>query len=304
MQAESQNDQHGAKQRPCSHKSSPGAGVYYEQGKLNEAIQSYQEAIAREPNFPEAYNNLGNALREAGRPDEAIACYTMCIQLQFARPQNAQMARALQANPQMAAMQQAQRLGVAYNNLGGILKMQGRAAEAIACYEHVALLQPDSPEAHANLASAYKDAARQDTAIASYRRALQLRPDFPEAFANMVHSLQCICEWQDRQALFVRLEAEVRRELAADRLPPVQPFHAMAYPFSAELALKISAKYAEYCAVAAAKMAVPKLPHPPARQLQVGSVRQSVFHCLLFMLCLRSIVTVLLTKGSRARTPV
>ncbi len=260
-----------AKNWPCSHKSFPGAGVYYEQGKLNEAIQSYQEAIAREPNFPEAYNNLGNALREASRPDEAIACYTMCIQLQFARPQNAQMARALQANPQMAAMQQAQRLGVAYNNLGGILKMQGRAAEAIACYEHVALLQPDSPEAHANLASAYKDAARQDTAIASYRRALQLRPDFPEAFANMVHSLQCICEWQDRQPLFVRLEAEVRRELAADRLPPVQPFHAMAYPFSAELALKISAKYAEYCAVAAARMAVPKLPHPPAHRLQVGS---------------------------------
>lgn len=247
-------------------------GVYYEQGKLNEAIQSYQEAIAREPNFPEAYNNLGNALREASRPDEAIACYTMCIQLQFARPQNAQMARALQANPQMAAMQQAQRLGVAYNNLGGILKMQGRAAEAIACYEHVALLQPDSPEAHANLASAYKDAARQDTAIASYRRALQLRPDFPEAFANLVHSLQCICEWQDRQTLFVRLEGEVRRELAADRLPPVQPFHAMAYPFSAELALKISAKYAEYCAVTAARMGVPKLPHPPAQPLKVSSV--------------------------------
>ena len=266
-----QDNKHVAQKRHCSHDSFTTAGVYYEQGKLNEAIQSYQEAIAREPNFPEAYNNLGNALREASRPDEAIACYTMCIQLQFARPQNAQMARALQANPQMAAMQQAQRLGVAYNNLGGILKMQGRAAEAIACYEHVALLQPDSPEAHANLASAYKDAARQDTAIASYRRALQLRPDFPEAFANMVHSLQCICEWQDRKPLFVRLEAEVRRELAADRLPPVQPFHAMAYPFSAELALKISAKYAEYCAVAAARMAVPKLPHPPPHRLQVGN---------------------------------
>ena len=199
----------------------------------------------------------------------------MCIQLQFARPQNAQMARALQANPQMAAMQQAQRLGVAYNNLGGILKMQGRAAEAIACYEHVGLLQPDSPEAHANLASAYKDAARQDTAIASYRRALQLRPDFPEAFANLVHSLQCICEWQDRQTLFSRLEGEVRRELAADRLPPVQPFHAMAYPFSAELALKISAKYAEYCAVTAARMGVPKLPHPPAKPLQVNFLHSS-----------------------------
>ena len=47
---------------------------------------------------------------------------------------------------------------------------QGRAAEAISCYEHVALLQPESPEAHANLASAYKDAARQDTAIQRYQQ--------------------------------------------------------------------------------------------------------------------------------------
>ena len=49
-------------------------------------MATYREAIAREPNFPEAYNNLGNALREAGRPDEAIACYTACIQLQLQRP--------------------------------------------------------------------------------------------------------------------------------------------------------------------------------------------------------------------------
>jgi hypothetical protein len=52
----------------------------------------------------------------------------------------------LQGNPAAAAAAQAQRLSVAYNNLGGILKMQGRAAEAISCYEHVALLQPNSPE--------------------------------------------------------------------------------------------------------------------------------------------------------------
>lgn len=59
------------------------AGVYYEQGKLDMAIATYQEAISCEPQFPEAYNNLGNALREAGRTDEAVQCYTICIQLQF-----------------------------------------------------------------------------------------------------------------------------------------------------------------------------------------------------------------------------
>lgn len=44
------------------------------------------------------------------------------------------------------AVMQAQRLSVAFSNLGGILKMQGRLQDAIACYEHVALLQPQVPE--------------------------------------------------------------------------------------------------------------------------------------------------------------
>ena len=50
----------------------------------------------------------------------------------------------------------------------------------------------------------------------------------------------------------------------------LQPFHAMAYPFSAELALAISAKYAEYCAMTAARMGVPPLQHPPNVQLRPG----------------------------------
>ena len=73
--------------------------------------------------------------------------------------------------------------------------------------------------------------------------------------------------------LSCRLEAEVRRDLQNGRLPPVQPFHAMAYPFSAELALAISAKYAEFCAITASRMAAPKLQHPPAQPLQVRAGR-------------------------------
>ena len=61
-------------------------------------------------------------------------------------------------------------------------------------------------------------------------------------FAKRLIRTQCVCEWGDRDALFARLDGEVRRELGAGRVPPVQPFHAMAYPFSAELALAISMK--------------------------------------------------------------
>ena len=77
---------HPAALRPClSEAVGTNAGVLFEQGKLDGAIATYREALAHEPNFPEAYNNLGNALREAGRVDEAIQCYTLCIQLQMGR---------------------------------------------------------------------------------------------------------------------------------------------------------------------------------------------------------------------------
>jgi protein O-GlcNAc transferase len=176
------------------------------QGKLDGAISAYQQAIAAQPHFPEAWNNLGNALREAGRAAEAITCYTRCIHLQMAAAQ-AQAPLLAGGGPgaaKLVAAQHAQRLSVAFNNLAGILKMTSRLAECIQCYEHVMYLQPQSPEAYANLASAYKDCGRHDEAISSYRQALSLRPSFPDAHANLVHSLQCVCEWGDRPQLFAR----------------------------------------------------------------------------------------------------
>jgi tetratricopeptide (TPR) repeat protein len=210
--------------------------VLYEQGKLDAAIAMYHKALTIEPSFPEAYNNLGNALREAGRYDEAIACYSACIQLQYSKavqavqlqqfgcPGDATAAAAAASGavaaaaaaaaaggggvnllsglaamaasrppqvclcvlvhvrkqrvvvvPEAAEGQQesahthltlepllpphscshrrpfpphaqallppgvAARVGVAYNNLGGILKMTGQALAAIGCYEQVCL---------------------------------------------------------------------------------------------------------------------------------------------------------------------
>jgi protein O-GlcNAc transferase len=244
------------------------AGLYFDQGKLEHAVLAYKRAIQLQPNFPEAYNNLGNTLRELGRADDAIACYTACIQLQFGQASAAQTAGAASGVPVVAL--QAQRLAVAFSNLGGILKTQGRLHDAITCYEHVATLQPALPEVQANVAAAYKDSGRHDAAITSYLRALQLKPDFPEAFANLVHSLQSVCDWRDREALFGRLQADVEHALAKDELPCVQPFHAMSYPFPAELVLDISRRYAKHYALSAAALKLGALPHPPRRPLIRG----------------------------------
>jgi protein O-GlcNAc transferase len=51
------------------------------------AIRYYNQAIVCDPQFVEAYNNMGNALKDAGRVEEAINCYRSCLALQANHPQ-------------------------------------------------------------------------------------------------------------------------------------------------------------------------------------------------------------------------
>jgi len=47
--------------------------MFYKQRDLDGAVAEYRETIRLLPDYAEAYNNLGNALREKGNLDEAIA---------------------------------------------------------------------------------------------------------------------------------------------------------------------------------------------------------------------------------------
>ena len=44
-------------------------------GKKTEALEHFQKAININPNYAEAYSNLGNALGELGKFEEAIKNY-------------------------------------------------------------------------------------------------------------------------------------------------------------------------------------------------------------------------------------
>jgi len=55
--------------------------VLHEQGKLEDAIESYIQALELNPKFVEAYNNLGNVLKELGRLEEAIESYKRALMI-------------------------------------------------------------------------------------------------------------------------------------------------------------------------------------------------------------------------------
>ncbi len=52
-----------------------------DQGRLDEAVACFRRALQLTPNFAEAYNNLGIALKDQGKLDEAVANYSRALQL-------------------------------------------------------------------------------------------------------------------------------------------------------------------------------------------------------------------------------
>ena len=57
------------------------ANIHKQLKKYDSAISYFEEAIQLNPNFSEAYNNLGNTKKRVGKIDEAILCFEKAIQL-------------------------------------------------------------------------------------------------------------------------------------------------------------------------------------------------------------------------------
>ena len=147
-----------------------------DQGKLEEAIVCYCRALELKPDSPNAHNNLGNAFLGQGKLDEAVACYQ----------------RALGLMPDYAE---------AHYNLGNALGCQDKLDEAVACYCRALALKPDFAQALNNLGNAFRDQGELDEAVACFRRALELKPDYAEVHSNLLCTLN-FCPGYDAQKIY------------------------------------------------------------------------------------------------------
>ncbi|MDA1293815.1 MAG: tetratricopeptide repeat protein, partial [Proteobacteria bacterium] len=136
-----------------------------DQGKSDEAIKAFNKALSLRPDYVEAYYNMGNALQDYGKLDEAIEAFK----------------KALSLKPDYIE---------AYYNIGNALQDHGKLDEAIASYQKALSLKPDYIEAYYNMGNALKDHRKLDEAIASYQKALALKPDHIEAHNNMGNVLK------------------------------------------------------------------------------------------------------------------
>ena len=130
------------------------------QKKLNEAAAAFRKAIDANPDYAEAYYNLGIVLRDQKKPEEAVAAYRKAIYL---KPDYAE----------------------AYTNLGNALCDQKKVDEAVAAYHKAIDLKPDTAEAHYSLGIALYDQKKLDEAAAAYRKAIELKGNYANAYFNL-----------------------------------------------------------------------------------------------------------------------
>ncbi|GMJ11255.1 secret agent, partial [Hibiscus trionum] len=240
-------------------------------GRVDEAIQCYNQCLTLQPNHPQALTNLGNIYMEWNMVSAAASYYkaTLAVTTGLSAPfnnlaviykQQGNYVEAISCYNEVLRIDPLAADGLV--NRGNTYKEIGRVTDAIQDYIRAINIRPNMAEAHANLASAYKDSGHVEAAVKSYKQALLLRPDFPEATCNLLHTLQCVCSWEDRDKMFTEVEGIIQRQINMSVLPSVQPFHAIAYPIDPMLALDISRKYAAHCSMIASRFALPPFNHP------------------------------------------
>jgi Tfp pilus assembly protein PilF len=80
-----------------------------------------------------------------------------------------------------------ERNAFSYYNLGAAFAKQGKAGEAVGCYEEALSLAPGFLKARYNLATALAESGKRREAVIQYRILLQAAPDHPEALNNLAY---------------------------------------------------------------------------------------------------------------------
>ena len=135
-----------------------------ERGQQEKALNWIERAIEADPLVAEYRINQGVVLQRLGRIEEAVAAYRL----------------ALEISPDLTDAQV---------NLGNALSRLERWKQAIESYRAAADARPEDAEIHNSLGAALYRDGQIEPALAALATALHLRPGFPEAYNNVGNAL-------------------------------------------------------------------------------------------------------------------
>ena len=156
-----------------------GAAAHRQAETWQDSLSLHRRALAVTERNWNAWNGLGDALSDAGRPAEAIPAYR----------------EALRLDPRLAS---------AWNGLGAAQGRLGAPGEAIAPLQEALRLRPRYADAWQNLGTAWAALGQHARAAECFRSAVRLRPDDARGWTSLgIASLLA----GDRRGLEESLEA-------------------------------------------------------------------------------------------------
>ena len=129
----------------------------FDEGKTEEAIAHYSEAISITPNIILSYNKRGIAYAKLGRHQRALEDFNKAISL---KPDDA----------------------ISYNCRGNAYAELGQYQMAIEDYNKTIRLKPDNADAYNNRGTIYAKLGQYQMAIEDFNNAIRLKPDNAAAY--------------------------------------------------------------------------------------------------------------------------
>ena len=151
-----------------------------DKGKYDEALSYFDEALRIYPEKTDARNNLANMLFLQGKPDEAIFHYNEILKI----------------NPRKTDVR---------NNLANVLSSQGKFDEAVLYYKQAIEINPEYADAQYNLANVLSVQGKFGEAVLHYKEAIKINPEYAKAHFQLGKVL--INQGKMKQAMFHFAEA-------------------------------------------------------------------------------------------------
>ena len=167
-----------------------GGLTWRQSGMYRDVFVLYETTLARNPSSWVAHLNLGAALDDAGRPEEALPHLQRALELKPGFPETLnslgnvlnRLGRSREALPLLEQAVRIQpRFAGAHNTLGVALMSLGRAGEGIAEFGRAVELDPKLATARVNLGWALANNGRVTEAVAQFEHVLRLQPDLADA---------------------------------------------------------------------------------------------------------------------------
>ncbi len=145
---------------------------YLGRDEYAQALPYFIEAVVVDPDYPEAWFQIGYCDTELGRYAQAVDAFK----------------RAVKIKPNFAE---------AYSNMGNAYSYLDRYQAAIESYRQALRIDPSDAITYKNMGGAYHQLERFEDAIRWYKEAIRLRPDDADTYANLGLSLGRLHEWEE-----------------------------------------------------------------------------------------------------------